>query len=389
MKVFLDHASTTPLRPVAKKAMMEGLEIAANPSSVHSLGQHTRNLLEDARDSIAASLDCNRSEVIFNSGGTESDNQAIKGLYWQRNKNASRKVVISSKTEHHAVLDTVEWLESHEGAEIIWIDVDSVGQLDYQQLESVIQSRHDQIAVISLMWANNETGVIHDIPRVCEMANQFGIPVHSDAIAAAGHMPISFKQSGLAAMTVSGHKLGAPIGVAVLIVGRSVKLESLVHGGGQERAMRSGTMNYPMAMSMAAALKQAVAELDWREKELGELRDYLETEVQKRIPEVEITVQGANRLPDNSHMIFPGCQGDSLLFLLDIAGVEVSTGSACQAGVIGPSHVLLGMGKTEEEANGCLRITLGYNSTKADVDKFLGAISPAFTGAKRAGLSAR
>jgi cysteine desulfurase len=389
MKVFLDHASTTPLRPVAKKAMMEGLEIAANPSSVHSLGQHTRNLLEDARDSIAASLDCNRSEVIFNSGGTESDNQAIKGLYWQRNKNASRKVVISSKTEHHAVLDTVEWLESHEGAEIIWIDVDSVGQLDYQQLESVIQSRHDQIAVISLMWANNETGVIHDIPRVCELANQFGIPVHSDAIAAAGHMPISFKQSGLAAMTVSGHKLGAPIGVAVLIVGRSVKLESLVHGGGQERAMRSGTMNYPMAMSMAAALKQAVAELDWREKELGELRDYLETEVQKRIPEVEITVQGANRLPDNSHMIFPGCQGDSLLFLLDIAGVEVSTGSACQAGVIGPSHVLLGMGKTEEEANGCLRITLGYNSTKADVDKFLGAISPAFTGAKRAGLSAR
>lgn len=389
MKVFLDHASTTPLRPVAKKAMMEGLEIAANPSSVHSLGQHTRNLLEDARDSIAASLDCNRSEVIFNSGGTESDNQAIKGLYWQRNKNASRKVVISSKTEHHAVLDTVEWLESHEGAEIIWIDVDSVGQLDYQQLESVIQSRHDQIAVISLMWANNETGVIHDIPRVCEMANQFGIPVHSDAIAAAGHMPISFKQSGLAAMTVSGHKLGAPIGVAVLIVGRSVKLESLVHGGGQERAMRSGTMNYPMAMSMAAALKQAVAELDWREKELGELRDYLETEVQKRISEVEITVQGANRLPDNSHMIFPGCQGDSLLFLLDIAGVEVSTGSACQAGVIGPSHVLLGMGKTEEEANGCLRITLGYNSTKADVDKFLGAISPAFTGAKRAGLSAR
>lgn len=389
MKVFLDHASTTPLRLVAKEAMMEGLEIAANPSSVHSLGQHTRNLLEDARDSIAASLDCNRSEVIFNSGGTESDNQAIKGLYWQRNKNATRKVVISSKTEHHAVLDTVEWLESHEGAEIIWIDVDSVGRLNYQQLESVIQSRHDEIAVISLMWVNNETGVISEIPSVCEMANQFGIPVHSDAIAAVGHMPISFKQSGLAAMTVSGHKLGAPIGVAVLIVGRSVKLESLVHGGGQERAMRSGTMNYPMAMSMAAALKQAVAELDWREKELGELRDYLETEVQKLIPEVEITVQGANRLPDNSHMIFPGCQGDSLLFLLDIAGVEVSTGSACQAGVIGPSHVLLGMGKTEEQANGCLRITLGYNSTKEDVDKFLGAISSAYAGAKRAGLNTR
>ena len=389
MKVFLDHASTTPLRPSAKKAMLKGLEIAANPSSVHSLGQHTRNLLEDARDSIARSLDCNRSEVIFNSGGTESDNQAIKGLFWERNKATARKVVISSRAEHHAVLDTVEWLEKHEGAEVVWIDVDSLGQIDFKQLADEIHLRQDEIALISLMWVNNETGVITDIPRVCSMASQHGIPVHSDAIAAAGHIPISFKDSGLAAMTVSGHKLGAPIGVAVLIVGRSVKLESLVHGGGQERALRSGTMNYPMAMAMAAALEEASSELDWREKQLGELRDYLEAEVKRLIPEVEITVAGGNRLPDNSHMIFPGCQGDSLLFLLDIAGVEVSTGSACQAGVIGPSHVLVAMGKTEEEANGCLRITLGYNSTKQDVDKFLKAISEAYAGAKRAGLSAR
>lgn len=389
MKVFLDHASTTPLRPSAKKAMLKGLEIAANPSSVHSLGQHTRNLLEDARDSIARSLDCNRSEVIFNSGGTESDNQAIKGLFWERNKTTDRKVVISSRAEHHAVLDTVEWLEKHEGAEVVWIDVDSLGQIDFKQLADEIHLRRDEIALISLMWVNNETGVITDIPRVCSMASQHGIPVHSDAIAAAGHIPISFKDSGLAAMTVSGHKLGAPIGVAVLIVGRSVKLESLVHGGGQERALRSGTMNYPMAMAMAAALEEASSELDWREKQLGELRDYLEAEVKRLIPEVEITVAGGNRLPDNSHMIFPGCQGDSLLFLLDIAGVEVSTGSACQAGVIGPSHVLVAMGKTEEEANGCLRITLGYNSTKEDVDKFLKAISEAYAGAKRAGLSAR
>jgi cysteine desulfurase len=389
MKVFLDHASTTPLRPSAKKAMLKGLEIAANPSSVHSLGQHTRNLLEDARDSIARSLDCNRSEVIFNSGGTESDNQAIKGLFWERNKATARKVVISSRAEHHAVLDTVEWLEKHEGAEVVWIDVDSLGQIDFKQLADEIHQRQDEIALISLMWVNNETGVITDIPRVCSVASQHGIPVHSDAIAAAGHIPISFKDSGLAAMTVSGHKLGAPIGVAVLIVGRSVKLESLVHGGGQERALRSGTMNYPMAMAMAAALEEASSELGWREKQLGELRDYLEAEVKRLIPEVEITVAGGNRLPDNSHMIFPGCQGDSLLFLLDIAGVEVSTGSACQAGVIGPSHVLVAMGKTEEEANGCLRITLGYNSTKEDVDKFLKAISEAYAGAKRAGLSAR
>ena len=389
MKVFLDHASTTPLRKVAKEAMMSGLETAANPSSVHSMGQHTRNLLEDARDSIAKSLDCNRSEVIFNSGGTESDNQAIKGLYWERNKTADRKLIISAKTEHHAVLDTIEWLEKHDGAEPVWIDVDQLGQIDFNQLRAVIATRHEEIALISLMWANNETGVITDIPSVCAIASEYSIPVHSDAIAACGHIPISFRDSGLAAMTVSGHKLGAPIGVAVLIVGRSIKLESLVHGGGQERAMRSGTMNYPLAMAMAAALEEATEELDWREAELGNLRDYLESEVERLIPEVEITVKGTNRLPDNSHMIFPGCQGDSLLFLLDIAGVEVSTGSACQAGVIGPSHVLLAMGKTEDQANGCLRITLGYNSTKADVDKFLSAIVEAYIGAKRAGLSAR
>ncbi len=389
MKVFLDHASTTPLRKVAKEAMMLGLETAANPSSVHSMGQYTRNLLEDARDSIAKSLDCNRSEVIFNSGGTESDNQAIKGLYWERNKTADRKLIISARTEHHAVLDTIEWLEKHEDAEPVWIDVDQFGQIDFNQLREVIGTRHEEIALISLMWANNETGVITDIPGVCAIANEHSIPVHSDAIAACGHMPISFRESGLAALTVSGHKLGAPIGVAVLIVGRSIKLESLVHGGGQERAMRSGTMNYPLAMAMAAALEEATEELDWREAELGNLRDYLESEVERLIPEVEITVKGTNRLPDNSHMIFPGCQGDSLLFLLDIAGVEVSTGSACQAGVIGPSHVLLAMGKTEDEANGCLRITLGYSSTKADVDKFLSAIVEAYSGAKRAGLSAR
>ena len=389
MKVFLDHASTTPLRPVAKQALLEGLGVSANPSSVHTLGQQTRHMLEDARDSIAKSLDCNRSEVIFNSGGTESDNQAIKGLYWQRNKDRDRKIIISARTEHHAVLDTIEWLEKSQGAKPVWVDVDSSGELNYPQLQTLISDHGDEIALISLMWANNETGVITDIPHVCQLAQGQSIPVHSDAIAAAGHMPLSFKDSGLAAMTVSGHKLGAPIGIAVLFVGISVKLESLVHGGGQERAMRSGTMNYPLALSFAAALEESVEQLDWRERELRKLRDYLETEVAKLIPEVEFTTSGANRLQDNSHMIFPGCQGDSLLFLLDLAGVEVSTGSACQAGVIGPSHVLMAMGKTEEEANGCLRITLGYNSTKDDVDAFLGAIENAYAGAKRAGMSAR
>lgn len=390
MSVFLDHAATTALRPSAQQAMLAAMQVLGNPSSVHSAGQQSRKLLEDARDQVAQAIDCHRSEVIFTSGGTESDNAAIKGIYWNRiSQDPNRKLIISSYTEHHALIDPIEWLEQHQDAEVIWLQVSKTGAVDLDQLQQLIQTRGSEIALISLMWANNETGVITDISKVTEMAKPLGIPVHSDAVAAVGHIPVSFRESGLSAMSISGHKIGAPIGIGVLIVSRDTKLDSLIHGGGQERSLRSGTMNYPLALSFATALHEAVSELGEREARLGSLRDYLESEVKRLIPEVIVTTEGANRLSDNSHLIFPGCLGDSLLFLLDIAGVQVSTGSACQAGVVGPSHVVLAMGLGEDRANGCIRISLGYPTTKEDVDAFLAALPAAYEGAKKAGLTTR
>ena len=387
MTIYLDYAATTPLRKEVFDCYVGFLQQLGNPSSVHSSGQKVRRVLEEARESLARSVDCNRNEVIFTSGGTESDNLAIKGLYWQRKaEEPQRNIIISAGTEHHAVIDPIEWLEKHDGAEIIWLPVDSEGVIDLDFLATFLTEKADLVAVITLMWANNETGVITDIPRVVEIANQYGIPVHSDAIAAFGHLPLSFKDSGLAAMSLSAHKIGGPVGAGALLVSRATKLVSLVHGGGQERGMRSGTMNAPVAKAFALAAEIAVSELDAEMQRLAKLRDYLVSEVQSIAPVAKHTGSKAQRMPHNAHFTFEGCSGDSLLFLLDQQGICVSTGSACQAGVNSPSHVLVAMGRSERDANGCLRMTLGQESTQEDIDFFLKALPSALEGALKAGL---
>jgi len=387
MTIYLDYAATTPLRKEVFDCYVGFLQQLGNPSSVHSSGQKVRRALEEARESLARSVDCNRNEVIFTSGGTESDNLAIKGLYWQRKEeDEKRNIIISAGTEHHAVIDPIEWLEKHDGAEIIWLPVDSEGVIDLDFLATFLTEKADLVAVITLMWANNETGVITDLPRVVEIANQYGIPVHSDAIAAFGHLPLSFKDSGLAAMSLSAHKIGGPVGAGALLVSRATKLVSLVHGGGQERGMRSGTMNAPVAKAFALAAEIAVSELDAEMQRLAKLRDYLVSEVQAIAPVAKHTGSKAQRMPHNAHFTFEGCSGDSLLFLLDQQGICVSTGSACQAGVNGPSHVLVAMGRSERDANGCLRMTLGQESTQEDIDFFLKALPSALEGALKAGL---
>lgn len=387
MTIYLDYAATTPLRKEVFDCYVGFLQQLGNPSSVHSSGQKVRRALEEARESLARSVDCNRNEVIFTSGGTESDNLAIKGIYWQRKaEDEKRNIIISAGTEHHAVIDPIEWLEKHDGAEIIWLPVDSDGVIDLDFLATFLTEKADLVAVITLMWANNETGVITDIQRVVEIANQYGIPVHSDAIAAFGHLPLSFKESGLAAMSLSAHKIGGPVGAGALLVSRATKLVSLVHGGGQERGMRSGTMNAPVAKAFALAAEIAVNELDAEMQRLAKLRDYLVSEVQSIAPVAKHTGSKAKRMPHNAHFTFEGCSGDSLLFLLDQQGICVSTGSACQAGVNGPSHVLVAMGRSERDANGCLRMTLGQESTQEDIDFFLKALPSALEGALKAGL---
>lgn len=383
MRVFLDHSSTTPLRPEAKVALNYALELTGNPSSVHSSGQLTRALVEDARDVVAETIGCNRSEVIFTSGGTEANNQAIKGLFWASDK----KLIISSPLEHHAVLDPIQWLEAEQEAEVHWLKFDRFGQLDLADLETVLATRGHEVALIALMLVNNETGVITNLEAVTAAAAKHNIPVHCDAVAALGNVHIDFASSGLTTLAVSGHKVGAPIGVGALIVDRGAKPTSLMHGGSQERALRSGTLSYPFISSFAAAVRAADADRAERTRRLSVLRDELEAQVLEAIPTALSTVRGVARTSHHAHLIFPGAQSDNLLFLLDQEGISASAGSACTAGVLAPSHVLLGMGISAELADCAVRITLGHTTQESDVEAFVKAIKTAYPIAVREGAN--
>jgi cysteine desulfurase len=387
---YLDHAATTPIRPAVLAAYTMALQSVGNPSSVHKFGQDARNALEEARESLARSVGANRSEIIFTSGGTESDDLAVKGLYWQRYAaDSNRNVIITAGTEHHGMLDPIYWLADNQSAEVALLPVDSRGVFDLGWLAAFLVENAQRVALISLMWVNNETGVISDMAAITALASQYDIPVHSDAVAAFGHLPIDFASSGLAAMSISAHKIGGPVGSGALIVGRSVKLTSLVHGGGQERGMRSGTMDSAGAQAFALAAELAVSEIDAETSRLALLSERLVSEVLAIAPDAILSRGDAAGLVTTAHFTFPGCSADSMIFLLDAAGVSVSAGSACTAGVNRPSHVLLAMGRSEDEATGALRVTLGYTTTEADVANFLDAFPSVYVSAKKAGLPSK
>ncbi|MEO0049385.1 MAG: hypothetical protein RL556_717 [Actinomycetota bacterium] len=389
MPVYLDHAATTPVRPEVIELYAQELARIGNPSSVHTFGQSGRQVVEEAREEIARAVVANRSEVIFTSGGTEADNLAIKGLFWQRRKQeAGRNVIISALTEHHAVIDTIEWLELNQGAQAVWVPVGRDGLVDKAWLSNYLAENHEKVALITLMWVNNETGVITDIPGITKIAKPYQIPVHSDAVAALGHIPITFAASGLAAMSITGHKVGSPVGVGALIVSRDTKIESLQHGGGQERAIRAGTMNAAGALAFARASTMSVRELVPMLNEWSVMKRAIIDFLNKH-PELKGSVTGSleSRSPNNVHVVFEGCAGDSLLYVMDSAGVAVSNGSACTAGVTSASHVLLAMGYDEEHASGGVRITFGYNSRLSDVEAFLEVLPRAVESARKAGFT--
>lgn len=389
MPVYLDHAATTPLSAEALAALTRELARTGNPSSLHGSGRRARRSVEDARETIAAAAGAHPSEVIFTSGGTESDNLAVKGLYWSRSGgNPSRRRILCSAVEHHAVLDTVIWLESHEGAEVTWLPVDSDGVVDLDVLESELARDPESVALVTVMWANNEVGTIQPVHRIVELAHAAGVPVHSDAVQAFGSLPVDFKASGLDAMSISGHKIGGPVGVGALLLGRSVKLTPVQHGGGQERDVRSGTLDTASIAAFAAAAEAATTQLATESARISALRDRMIDGVRRHVPEAVLRgAPGEGRLPGNAHFTFPGCEGDSLLFLLDLAGVESSTGSACTAGVPRPSHVLLAMGLDEETARGAQRFSLGHASSEADVDALLAVLPNAYLKALQAGMA--
>ncbi|BCW36921.1 cysteine desulfurase [Arthrobacter sp. StoSoilA2] len=389
MPVYLDHAATTPMSAQALAVMTRELARTGNPSSLHGAGRRARRAVEDARESLAAAAGAHPSEVIFTSGGTEADNLAVKGLFWARHdENPRRTRILCSAVEHHAVMDTVEWLERHEGAEAVWLPVDAEGAVQLEAVQRELQRDPDSVALVTVMWANNEVGTIQPVAEIVELASRYGIPVHSDAVQAFGSIPVDFRASGLAAMSVSGHKLGGPVGVGALFLGRSIKLTPVQHGGGQERDVRSGTLDTPAIAAFAAAAEAVTDNLAAEGERISKLRDRLIAGVRQAVPDAVLRgAPGEGRLPGNAHFTFPGCEGDSLLFLLDLAGVESSTGSACTAGVPRPSHVLLAMGLDEDTARGAQRFTLGHSSTDADVDALLKALPEACARARQAGMA--
>ena len=390
MAIYLDHAATTPIRPELVAGYVAQLQVLGNPSSVHSSGQVARRALEDARDALAKIVKCHRSEVLFTSGGTESDTLAIKGVYLQRKgEDPKRTVVISAGTEHHAGIDPVEWLEANEGAEAVWLPVSRTGAVDLAWLENYLVENASKVALISLMWVNNETGIITPITEVTAIAAKYGIPVHSDAVAAFGHVPTSFQDSGLATMAISGHKIGSPVGVGALIVARDAKVAVTSHGGGQERGIRSGTLSAPLAFTLAQAAALAEVEREEVFERLEGFKLQIISAVKSVAEDADFTRGDEPGFAGILHFTFPGCSGDSLLFLLDTAGVSVSTGSACRAGVAQPSHVVMAMGRSENEARGSLRISLGYTTTQEDVDAFIQAFPVAYAGAHKAGLPSK
>ena len=386
--VYLDHAATTPMRPEAIVAMTEELARLGNPSSLHAAGRRARRVVEESREQLAEVFGARPSEVVFTSGGTEADNLAVKGLYWARRDGPddSRRRVLTTSVEHHAVLDSVRWLEEAQGAEAVWLAVDGYGVVCPDALRSAIARAPEQVAVVSVMWANNEVGTVQPVSELAAVAHEYGIPFHTDAVQAAAQLPVDFAVSGADALTVTGHKLGGPVGVGALILARGVSPVPVLHGGGQERDIRSGTLDTPAIRAFAVAAAVCAKHRADEAERLAALRDDLVRQVLAAVPDAVLNgpPPGPGRLPGNAHFSFPGCEGDALLMLLDASGIACSTGSACTAGVAEPSHVLLAMGADESRARGSLRFSLGHTSTQEDVDALGRVIHEVVARARRA-----
>ncbi|GAA2779001.1 cysteine desulfurase family protein [Saccharopolyspora taberi] len=393
---YLDHAATTPMRPGAVAVMSEALARLGNASSLHTSGRQARRAVEESREDIAAALGARPSEVLFTAGGTESDNLAVKGIYWARRAaDPARRRILASTVEHHAVLDAVEWLVEHDGADVTWLETDAVGRVRPEVLEAALAATPDENALVTVMWANNEVGTVNPIAELAAIAGSHGVPMHTDAVQAIETLPVSFAESGVSALTMTGHKVGGPYGVGALVLSRDVGCTPLLHGGGQEREVRSGTLDVPGVLGFARAVREAVDARATHAPQLAALRDELVAGVLSVVPDAVlngdpgtgVVAGGPSRLPGNAHFAFPGCEGDSLLMLLDAKGIECSTGSACTAGVAEPSHVLLAMGAEPETARGSLRFSLGHNSTAADVAALTAAIGPVVDRARNAGMA--
>ena len=370
MSIYFDHAATTPMVDAALNALNTQLKKLGNASSLHSAGRAVRKDLEAAREEIAQTINCAPSEVIFTATGTEANNLAIKGLYWKGVKE-NKRVIITSTFEHHAVMDPIVWLVEHEGAQVVGVNVDSKGFINLDELKQAVSEHEGKIALISIMHANNEVGSIQDIAQVVAIAGQ--VPVHADCVQSFGKVELSFKKLGLTAATISAHKIGGPLGVAALILKKGLDIEPVLHGGGQERDLRSGTFNAPSIVSFAAAASDAQINRKARELVIRNLKQELIQTIKKNVPEIRVNGDLEKSLPGIISITFPKTDSEGLLLLLDAEGIACSTGSACSAGVQRPSHVLMAMGLSEDETTSTLRFSLSHLNTINEIAR-LGSV---------------
>ncbi len=379
MTVYLDHAATTPLRPEAREAWLAAIDTVGNPSSIHRSGQAARRVLEDARERLAVVLGCDAIEVVFTSGGTEAINLALKGLWFSRS--ADRSVVVLPDGEHHATLDAVEWLRTGEGALVRPVALDRYARIGVDAFAEALAAG---VAVATAMVANNEAGTINDAMALAAAAASAGVPLHLDAVASFGHVDLPFSSlartaaGGAALMSVSAHKIGGPPSIGALVVSRQASITALHHGGSAQRGLRAGTPDAPSAAAFAAAAEATFAERVEEDARLRQLRDALIAGVGSVVPESELLGHRDERLPGNAHFLFPGAAGESMLYLLDAADIAVSTGSACQAGIAEPSHVVQAMGRSEADARSVLRMTVGHTTTATDIDAVVAAVGDAY-----------
>lgn len=379
MRHYLDHAATSPLRPEARAAWLQAADVVGNASSTHGAGQDARRVLEESRERIAAMLGCEPIEVVLTSGGTEAINFAIRGL-WAARRSGAEDIVMPD-AEHHATMDTVAALVA-EGAVLHPVAVSLEGRIPVADFAAALPGA----ALATALIANNESGTVNDAAALSQASAEAQVPLHLDAVAALGHLPVSFSAlrgdapagAGLVALSVAGHKIGAPVGVGAAVIARSARIAPLLHGGAQQRSLRAGTQDVAGAAAFAVALELAERDRASEGDRLRALRDRLIQGIRARIPAAELLGDPVHRLPGNAQVLFPGAVGESLLFLLDMAGIAASTGSACQAGVAEPSHVVMAMGRSEQDARSVLRFSLGRTTTDADVDAVLAVIEDAY-----------
>ncbi|MFX0537845.1 cysteine desulfurase family protein [Ornithinimicrobium sp. Y1847] len=393
---YLDHAATTSVLPEVVAVVVRELERLGNPSSTHGPGRRARSTVEESREDIADALDVHPTEVIFTSGGTESDNIAVTGTFHtRRTADPARTRIVTTALEHHAVLDQVEHLVATAGADVTWIEADADGVITPAAFEEALRGDRgpDDVAIASVMWANNEIGTVQDIPALAEVTRGLGVPLHTDAVQALGQVDLPLAGLGRGSapdlVALTGHKIGGPVGTGLLLAARDQTPAPAQRGGGQERGLRPGTLNVAGVAGLATAVRYAVSHLREHAARVGGLRDRLISGALDIDPTIRVSGPWepgdlTHRLPGNAHLQIPGTDSDALLYLLDATGIACSAGSACTAGVTRPSHVLLACGVPEDLARGALRLTLGRTSTEADVDAFLTALPEVLDRARRA-----